>query len=292
MDPYGAEGELLNISNAFIQGQYPDVVHFDISSLSPENAVPARVLKLRAQIVLGKAEDVIVELEGESEPELEAVKALAEYAVGNTDAVKAIEELAAASSDNATVQVIGGTILQAAGKSEEALALLSQHQGNLEAVALVVQIHLQQNRTDLAVKEVQAARRWAQDSLLVNIAESWTGVRVGGEKYQQAFYVFEELAQAASTSSATSLVSQAVCELHLGRVEEAEVAFQQAASKEPKNPEVIANSAVLAVITGKDPTEHITLLESISPEHAFLQDIKEKSELFDKAASKFMAKVA
>lgn len=46
------------------------------------------------------------------------------------------------------------------------------------SVALVVQIHLQQNRTDLALKEVQAAKRWAQDSLLVNLAESWVGMRV------------------------------------------------------------------------------------------------------------------
>jgi hypothetical protein len=40
-----------------------------------------------------------------------------------------------------------------------------------------VQIHLQQNRTDLALKEAQRARKWAQDSLLVNIAESWIGMR-------------------------------------------------------------------------------------------------------------------
>lgn len=48
----------------------------------------------------------------------------------------------------------------------------------VEAVALIVYIHLEQNRTDLAIKEVQAARRWAQDSLLVNLAESWVGLRV------------------------------------------------------------------------------------------------------------------
>lgn len=48
----------------------------------------------------------------------------------------------------------------------------------VDAVALIVQIHLQQNRTDLALKEVTAARRWAQDSLLVNLAEAWVGVRV------------------------------------------------------------------------------------------------------------------
>jgi hypothetical protein len=48
----------------------------------------------------------------------------------------------------------------------------------VEAVALIVQVHLEQNRLDLAIKEVAAARRWAQDSLLVNIAESWVGLRV------------------------------------------------------------------------------------------------------------------
>lgn len=41
-----------------------------------------------------------------------------------------------------------------------------------------MQIHLQQNRSDLALKEVQTAKRWAQDSLLVNLAESWVGMRV------------------------------------------------------------------------------------------------------------------
>ena len=45
------------------------------------------------------------------------------------------------------------------------------------SVALIIQIHLQNNRTDLAAKEAQRARKWAQDSLLVNIAESWVGMR-------------------------------------------------------------------------------------------------------------------
>lgn len=48
----------------------------------------------------------------------------------------------------------------------------------VEAVALIVQIHLQQNRTDLALKEVLAAKKWAQDNLLINIAESWVALRV------------------------------------------------------------------------------------------------------------------
>lgn len=77
----------------------------------------------------------------------------------------------------------------------------------------------------------------------------------GGEKYQQAFYVFEELAQAPSTSSVRTLVAQAVAELHLGRAEEAEAALDQAVKKEPNYTEAIANQLVLAVITGKDAAE-------------------------------------
>ncbi|KAK7943731.1 coatomer epsilon subunit [Apiospora aurea] len=293
MDPFGAEGELINIHNHFHQGQYQEVVDFDTAALSPENALPARVLALRARIALGQADDVIADVQGESEPELAAVGALAQHSLGKTDAaVKTIEELASSSSDNATVQTIGGIVLQAAGKSEEALALLSQHSGNLEAVALITQIHLLQNRTDLALKEVKAARSWAQDSLLVNLAESWVGVRMGGERYQQAFYVFEELAQAPSTSSIVTLVSQSVCELHLGRVEEAQAALEQAVQKDPKYAEAIANLLVLNIVTGKNPSELTASLRSVDPTHPFLADLAEKDALFDKAASKFSAKVS
>ncbi|KAJ3503738.1 hypothetical protein NM208_g16455 [Fusarium decemcellulare] len=293
MDPYSAEGELINIHNHFHQGQYQEVVDFDTSSFSPDNALPARILVLRARLALGQAEDVLADVKGEQEPELEALGAFAEYNLGQTDsAVKTIEKLTESSADNSTVQIVGGTVLQAAGKPEEALALLTQHQGSLDAVALIVQIHLQQNRTDLALKEVSAARRWAQDSLLVNLAESWVGLRVGGEKYQQAFYVFEELAQAPSTSSVRSLVSQAVCELHLGRTEEAQAALDQALEKDANNADAIANLLVLNVISGNNSEELTEKLKGANPNHQFLADLEEKSELFDKAATKYSPKVA
>ncbi|KAL2759097.1 hypothetical protein ACRALDRAFT_1075388 [Sodiomyces alcalophilus JCM 7366] len=293
MDPYSAEGELINIHNHFHQGQYQEVIDYDTSSLSPENALPARILVLRARIALGQSEDVLADVQGESEPELAAIAALAQQSLGQTDeAVAAVKTLAESHADNATVQIVGGTVLQAAGHSEDAIALLSQHQGSLDAVSLIVQIHLQQNRSDLALKEVTAARRWAQDSLLVNLAESWVGLRQGGEKYQQAFYVFEELAQAPATSSVVSLVSQAVAELHLGRTEEAQSALEQALQKDPTNAEAIADYLVLAVINGQDPSELRGKLEAAAPSHMLLTDLEEKSALFDKAATKYSARVS
>ncbi|KAG6085317.1 hypothetical protein E4U15_001284 [Claviceps sp. LM218 group G6] len=293
MDPYSAEGELINIHNHFHQGQYDQVVDFDTSAFSAENALPARVLVLRARIALGQAEDVLAEVKGESESDLEVIGAFAEYTLGKTDvALETVEKLASSAADNVTVQVIGGTVLQAAGKSEAALALLSQHQGSLEAVALIVQIHLQQNRTDLALKEVVSARSWAQDSLLVNLAESWVGLRVGGEKYQQAFYVFEELAQAPATASIRSLVSQAVCELHLGRLEEAQAALEEALSKDGQNADAIANMLVLQVVSGRDDSQYVELLKKVDPKHQLLVDMEEKSALFDQAAMRYTAKVS
>jgi coatomer protein complex subunit epsilon len=71
--------------------------------------------------------------------ELVAVGALAELAAGNeSKAVRTAEKLASESADNGTVQVLAGTVLQAAGKSEEALALLSQHQGNRISLTAIV----------------------------------------------------------------------------------------------------------------------------------------------------------
>jgi coatomer protein complex subunit epsilon len=132
----------------------------------------------------------------------------------------------------------------------------------------------------------------------------------GGEKYQQAFYVFEELAQAPATSSVRTLVSQAVAELHLGRTEEAQAALEQALAKEPQYADAIANLLVLSVITGKNVTEQTKYvpspllpllplsnniprsLEKADAQHPFLVDLAEKNELFDKAATKYKARVA
>ncbi|KAJ5161635.1 coatomer epsilon subunit-domain-containing protein [Penicillium capsulatum] len=294
MDPFSAEGELLNIHNAFHSGQYQNVIDFETAALSPENQLPARVLKLRAQIALGQSDEVLAAVASEEDtPDLAATKALAQQAAGKTDAaLQLAQDLAENYPDNASVQVLGATVLQAHGRSEEALALLAKHQGNLEAVSLTVQIHLQQNRSDLALKEVQAAKRWAQDSLLVNLAESWVGMRVGGEKYQSAFYVYEELASGPSTSAPLSIVGQAVAELHLGRLPEAEAALNDALEKYPEHAELIANSIVLNVLAGKPREDLESRLQQTQPSHALLADIQEKSAFFDTAAAKYSPKVS
>lgn len=182
MDPFSSDGELVNIHTAFIQGQYQLVLSdFDASDFSESNRLPVKVLQYRAQCELGQASEVLSAIsssEASSTPDLAAVRTYASFVSNGGDkAVAEAEKLSEAQGDNLTVQLLCGTILARAGKQEQALQLLAKHQGSLDAVALIVQVHLSQNRTDLAVKEAKGARSFAQDALLVNLAESWIGIR-------------------------------------------------------------------------------------------------------------------
>lgn len=119
--------------------------------------------------------------------------------------------------------------------------------------------------------------------------------------------MYEELAQAPTSSSPQTLVGQAVAELHLGRLEEAQVALQQALEKNPNHAEALANSIVLSILAGKEPAEHLgfvscswtadrtdhldSTLKSAAPNHVFLSDVEQKGELFDRAAAKYSARV-
>ena len=185
MDPFSSDGELVNIHTAFIQGQYQLVLSdYDSSDFSESNRLAVQVLQYRAQIELGNASEVLSTVsaaKASSSPDLAAVRIYATFDSkkgAHDDATAAeAEKLAELQGDNLTVQLLCGTVLARAGKQELALQLLAKHQGSLDAVALIVQIHLSQNRTDLAVKEAKGARSFAQDALLVNLAESWVGIR-------------------------------------------------------------------------------------------------------------------
>lgn len=277
---------------AFYTHAYQTVLSFDTSSLSSTNKPVAQNFKYRAQIALGQNREVVSALSKSRDATSRSLVALAK-----NDVSEALNLAESSDSEDATVQICAGTVLGANGEYAKAVELLSKHQGSLEAVALLTQLHLVNNRTDLALKEVQAAKRWAQDSLLINMAEAWANLRVGGqEKYQSAYYVYEELASAPGNQSPTALVGQAVAELHLGRTEEAEAALNQALESEKPDIQAIANSIVLQYVTGKGNGEKTKELKGLltqrDSEHQLLADLVEKESLFDTAATKYSAKAA
>lgn len=277
----------MTIHNDYHHNAYTKVLAHNLTQTSTSAVLSARILQLRAQIALGNQAEVLADISGEEDiPDLAAVQALALYTSDSeAQGLSLAESLAQTQSDNATVQILAATVLAAAGKIEEALALVSKHQGTLEAVALGTQLQLLVNRTDLAEREVKNAKKWAQDSLLVNIAESWVGLRVGGDRYQQAFYEFEEMP-----------VAQSVAEMHLGRLPEAETSLRNAmedTENEAMQSHAIANLVVVETLAGRgaQAKELLASLQTRMPGHPLLVDLEEKDALFDEFAAKYAPKV-
>jgi coatomer protein complex subunit epsilon len=87
---------------------------------------------LRSKIALGQAKDVSSELASEKTPDLVAVKLLADQEQGK-DVLSQSKKLAEQhGQENLNVQLLVGMVLEKAGETEDALALLSKHQGSLD----------------------------------------------------------------------------------------------------------------------------------------------------------------
>jgi coatomer subunit epsilon len=86
--------------------------------------------------------------------------------------------------------------------------------------------------------------------------QAWLSLAKGGEGSQGAFYIYEELAQS-SSSSAKSLLGQAVSEIQLGRLPEAESTLKQALENAPQNSDILANAVVCATLSGKDYSPYL-----------------------------------
>lgn len=184
MDPFSADSELINIHTTFTQSQHSTVLSdYDPTTFSPPNKLPARLLQLRSQCALGQTTTVLSSVtpaEAQSNPSLAAMRAYASHLASPSDPapIATAQELAEAhGADNADVQLLAGAVLARAGKCDDAVKLLGKHQGSLDAVAMLVQVLLMQNRVDLAAREAKSARGFAQDALLVNLAEAWVGMR-------------------------------------------------------------------------------------------------------------------
>ncbi|KAJ2751910.1 hypothetical protein H4S06_004040 [Coemansia sp. BCRC 34490] len=225
--------------------------------------------------------------------------------------VEEVEKLVSALSNNTsltdpTFAVVAAQVLANAGGSEQqeaALKMLAAHPRNLECVALTVAIFVRINRADLAQKLMARVRSWAEDSPLAQLAEAWAAINSGGDesggsgKYADAYYIFDELAQASSVSTPLLLNARAAAKMHLAQYDEASELLQEALLLDANDPDTLANSAVCASFVGADAAaengreKYLALLRDADPAHPFIRDLDAKSAEFDVLATKY-AKVS
>ncbi|CAO3612745.1 unnamed protein product [Mucor hiemalis] len=279
------ESILFGIRNLFTIGNYQTVMN-EVSSrnglFTPEAKLEAQTYLYRSYVAQGKYNLVINDIgANNSEASLKAIQLLASFLSDKQKNANTVDEYVVKANAlfeegsnriNAVVQVVIATILK------------------LECSALAVQIYLQMDRLDLARNEVATVKSWAEDALLLQMMDAWVDLRVGGEKYQEAFYIYEEFGQSNTAQTVKVLNGQAAANLALGRYPEAESLLLEAQNKDNDNPDTLINMIACATLTAKPQdvvNRYVSQLREIAPQHPYLQDLDLKSSLFDRSASRF-----
>ncbi|KAJ2524928.1 hypothetical protein GGI11_000460 [Coemansia sp. RSA 2049] len=294
-----------------------------LTHLDSDQELEKQALQCRAYIgqkKYAKVLDALPTATSSSPPLLQALRllaqGLADQQQNNSDGgkgavvVEKVEKLVSAPNNasltDPTFAVVAAQVLANAGGSEQqeaALKLLAAHPRNLECVALTVAIFVRINRADLAQKLMARVRSWAEDSPLAQLAEAWAAINSGGDesggsgKYADAYYIFDELAQASSVSTPLLLNARAAAKMHLAQYDEASELLQEALLLDASDPDTLANSVVCASFVGADVAaengreKYLALLRDADSAHPFIRDLDAKSAEFDVLAAKY-AKVS
>ncbi|CCJ31027.1 unnamed protein product [Pneumocystis jirovecii] len=297
--------ELIEARNHLYQGCYtrlldettnkvidnPTNENFDDASTATTLDLALHVLKGRAKCLSGGASELLWELRDATSPALIALRGWARTLEGDPDGIDeicaSIDALDVSDSDPSatTVHILAAAALFCAGRVDEARTVLGRCT-HVEAVALAVQMSLSESCLEAAQREIDVAKAWAKDDLVMQLAEAWVDMYRGGQRILNAFYIYEDLAQ--TVPSSTMLTGQAVTELLLGRATDAAETLKQALELSPNDGDALANAVVAATLLGNDATNYIELLTLHHPSHPWVVSTSHQSTLFDQLSKTYL----
>jgi len=286
---------LIDVKNAYYMGNFQQCINESqkLRGLSPEQSTLRDLFLYRAYIAQKKFSVVMDEIKPNSAPELLSVRLLAEFLSSPSKRDTIIDRLekemsAGFSASDVTKILVAGMIFLHVGNHESALRILHQAD-SLECSALTIQTLLAFDRVDLAKKELQSMHEKDEDATLTQLATAWVNLRIGGEKYQEAFYIVQEMIDKYG-STPVLLNILASCYIVQGKNTEAEGVLQEALDKDPNNAATLINLFMNSNFVGKTPevaSRYLSQLKDAHPNHEFVQNYYKKEAEFDRVAKLF-----
>jgi coatomer protein complex subunit epsilon len=266
--------------------------------VSAELKTERDVFMYRAYIAQRKFAVVLSEVTSSSPDELQAVRMLADYLANESRRDKILSDLDGKMAGNFDVTnsmflLMAATILFYENNTDSALRLLHQSDA-LECTALSVQILLKMDRVDVARKELKRMQDSDEDNILTQLATAWFNLTIGGEKYQDAYYIFQELTDK-FVSTPLLLNGLAACHMAQGRFDDAEGVLQEALDKDSNNPETLVNMVVLSQHVGKSPevmNRYLAQLKDSQKSHPFVKEYFAKENEFDRLCRNYAPSVS
>lgn len=287
--------ELFDVRNSYFTGNFQTCINEaqKLKLMDNSLSVEKDVFMYRSYIALKKYRVVLDEISLSSPDLIQPLKLLADFLANPDKRDDLVTELDSKMSGNVDIGnhvllVVAGTIYLHAGQPESALRALhpSDH---LECGALKVQALLSMHRADLARKELKNLQEKDEDSTLTQLAQAWTNLSLGGEKIQEAYYIFQDMMDKYG-NTALLLNGQASTYIAQGKYAEAEQALQEAMEKDPNNPETLVNLIVLSHHTGKQPevsNRYLSQLKDMDSTHPFVVSLNAKEADFIRMAKQY-----
>ncbi|KAL6651502.1 hypothetical protein ACP70R_010427 [Stipagrostis hirtigluma subsp. patula] len=283
---------LFGLRNSFYIGAYHAAITSSQSvpahGLSPDDLAERDAILYRSYIAIGSHQLVINEIGPSAATPLQAVKLLAVYlsggAAGNKESViSRLRELLAdpAVGTNPILRLMAGTIFMHERDYAEALKH-TNYGGNMELLALNVQIYLQMHRADHAEKQLRIMQQLDEDHTLTQLANAWVDIVMGGPKIQEAYLIFQDLSEK-YPSTCMILNGKALCSMHMGNFEEAEGLLLESLNKDAKDAETLANLIVCSLNLGKSATRYLNQLKLAQPDHMLVKRVSSAEDSFNKA---------
>lgn len=280
---------LFDIKCALYIGNYQQCIN-EAQKLKVGNELKTErdVIMYRAYVAQRKFGVVLSEVKTSSPAELQSVRMFADYLANESRRETILAELdskmgASLELSNSTFLLMAASILFQENNTDAALRILHQSDA-LECIALGIQILLKMDRVDVARKELKRMNDIDEDNILSQLATAWFNLAVGGEKHQDAYYIFQELSDK-HVATPLLLNGQAVCHMAQGRFEDAEGVLQEALDKDSNNPETLINMVVLTQHLGKSPevtNRYIAQLKDGHRSHPVVRDFFTKESEFDR----------